>query len=176
MEPKPENSWSNKISVKKGDIGENLVRNLLERKGWIVYAPETSGAHAFDRLCVKDKKEMIIVEIKTKARMTKYRATGFNTSSLKTYKDIQEKHGVKVVVAFVDEGAGSIYGNELDKLLIEVKDGEHIYPKVIKDLTVFSLDNMVEFAKLSEEDIRHIKSYTVRNYDYARAGITLSTV
>ena len=168
MEPKPESLWDNKTEVKKGNIGEAIVRRLLEKWRWIVYAPETDGAHAFDRLCVRDKKEMMIVEIKTKARMTYYNGTGFNTSALQTYKDIQERHGLKVLILFVDEHTATVYGNYLDDISLPVKEGKYKYPLEVGKTTVFHLKNMRTVAKLQQEEIKAIKEYTRRNYSYER--------
>ena len=76
-------SWQDKEQVKKGDIGELIVREYLEKKGYIVYEPKTNGSHPFDKIAIKSKNDMIIVEVKTKARMNKFNATGFD---LKSYK------------------------------------------------------------------------------------------
>ena len=46
-------SWQDKIQVKKGNIGEKIVRNYLEKKGFIVYEPKTNGSHPFDKIAIK---------------------------------------------------------------------------------------------------------------------------
>ena len=41
-------NWNNKITVKKGNIGEQIIRNFFEKKGWIIYKPITNKAHWID--------------------------------------------------------------------------------------------------------------------------------
>ena len=45
-------SWEDKIQVKKGNLGENIVKDTLEKKGYVVYKCVTERAHAFDFLAV----------------------------------------------------------------------------------------------------------------------------
>src|SRR6056297_3145749 len=100
MELKMESLWSSRTEVIKGDYGENLVRKYLEKNGWIVYAPITDGPHAFDRLCVKDKKYIVIAEVKSKSRLNNLNATGFDYKHFEEYKLIQDVHNLNVFVFF----------------------------------------------------------------------------
>ena len=53
----------------KGEIGEQIVTQYLEKKGWIVYFQFTKNkAHAFDMLCTYNKEKVIALDVKTKAR------------------------------------------------------------------------------------------------------------
>ena len=74
------------IRLKKGEIGEGIVRSLLESKGWIVYCPFTKGAHAFDMIATLNKERAIALDVKAKARMNKYPATGINLDHYEQYK------------------------------------------------------------------------------------------
>ena len=156
--------WEDKTTVKKGNIGERLVLKFLEEKGFIVYEPITKSAHGFDKLAVKDKKVAIIAEVKTKSRMNKYEATGFNYKHYQEYKLISKKHNLPIFIFFVDEHLKSIYGNWLKLLEVE-KDG---FPLRICNDTIilFSLKNMIEVAKLSDNTCEELKKYSTRNYKY----------
>jgi len=164
MGMKPINSWDNKTTVIKGNIGEKLVLEFLEGKGFIVYEPATQSAHGFDKLAVKDKKLAIIAEVKTKARMNKYEATGFNVNHYEEYKFISQKHNLPIFIFFVDEHLKSIYGNWLTELEKEI-DG---FPLKINDgkIILFSLKNMREVAKISNEQCEELKINSTRNYEY----------
>ena len=94
-------SWADKIQVKKGDRGEEIVKTYLEKKGFIVYNPATSGAHAFDILAVKDKVKFVIAEIKTKPKMLKYNSTGFDIRNYNEYVTVQDKTGINVFIFFI---------------------------------------------------------------------------
>ena len=161
--------WEDKIQVKKGDYAEDIIHNYLESKGFIVYKPETDGAHGFDRLAVKNKKGMVIAEIKAKARMTNYEATGFDEKSYNEYKFIEKKHNIPVFIFFVDEGMKEIYGNWLRKLEEESEDDVK-YPNTSilrhKGIILFSLKKMIHIGYLSSEQIEFLKNHSSRNYDY----------
>jgi len=156
--------WENKIQVKKGNIGEELVLKFLEEQGYIVYKPITNSAHCFDNLAIKDKRTAIIAEIKTKARMTYIEATGFDYRYYKEYKFISEKYKLPIFIFFVDEHLKEIYGNWLSLLEKEV-DG---FPRKISNdkIILFSLKNMILISKLSVDKCEELKKLSTRNYDY----------
>ena len=83
-------NWNDRIQVKKGNLGEEIVLKKLEEKGYIVYKSITEKDHAFDFLAVKDKKVFIIAEVKSKARFNKFEATGIDIKSFEEYKYIYE--------------------------------------------------------------------------------------
>lgn len=159
-------NWKDKIQVKKGFYGEKIVRNYLEDRGWIIYIPYTNGPHAFDHLCVKDKRRIIIAEVKTKARMNKWNATGFNVKNYNEYLFIQNKYRIEIFIFFVDEYLKSIYGNKLSilKKPYRAKDGK--YPMIIKNIILFSLEVMKTISKISDEDSLYLKRHSSRHYDY----------
>lgn len=165
-------SWESRIEVQKGNRGERIVRDYLESKGWIVYEPKTQGAHAFDKLCVKDKKHMIIAEVKTKARMNKWNASGFNTSHYEEYLNIHNKYGIEIFIFFVDEKYKQIYGNKLSVLKQPYKASDGNYPMKVntqygKTVTIFSRDVMIDIATINDEDAQFLKEHSKRNYSYS---------
>jgi len=167
-------NWEDKPQVKKGNIGENIIRGYLESKGWVVYEPITDKAHGFDKLCMKGKQQLIIAEVKTKARLNILNATGFDNKHFKEYKYIRNKHGIEVFIFFVDEHLKKIYGNKLSVLEkpYKAKDGD--YPKLIANdkIIIFSLEVMHHVSNLSEGESNEIKKYNTRSYDYETGGVT----
>lgn len=161
-------NWEDRVTVKKGNYGERMVRDYLSSKGWIVYEPQTEGPHAFDKLCVKDKQHIIIAEVKTKARMNKWNATGFNKKSYDEYIFIQNKYSIDIFIFFVDEMMEQIYGNKLSVLSKGYKAEDGQYPLEIKNIILFSLDVMVKIADIANTDAEYLKSQSTRNYEYER--------
>ena len=143
------------------------MREYLERKGYIVYEPQTGGAHGFDKLAVLDKRQAIIAECKSKARRNKYADTGINIRHLEEYEYISNKHNLPVFIFFVDESIGKIYGNTLKRLLVPcVIDGKQ-YPSREKGIIYFPLINTKWVCDISSSEIELMKANATRNYEYA---------
>jgi len=160
-------NWQQKLTVKKGNLGEEIISRFLERKGYVIYSPETKDkAHAFDRLAIKDKEQIIIAEIKTKARRNKYADTGIDKRNYDQYVKIQNKYNIPVFIFFVDEMLKKIYGNWLSKLIIPIIIEGKQYPLILNNIIYFPLVNMIGIAELSEQQITELKKLSNRNYEY----------
>ena len=160
-------NWQQKLTVKKGNLGEEIISRFLERKGYVIYSPETKDkAHAFDRLAIKDKEQIIIAEIKTKARRNKYADTGINKRNYEQYIKIQNKYNIPVFIFFVDEMLKKVYGNWLSKLIIPIIIEGKQYPLILNNIIYFPLINMINIAELSEQQITELKKLSNRNYEY----------
>ena len=160
------NSWQSKPTVIKGNIGEELVREYLESKGYIVYEPKTNGAHGFDKLAILNKKQAIIAECKTKARRNKYPDTGIQIRHYEEYKYISDKHNLPVFIFFIDEMLGQIYGNKLEELVKPNKVGDKQYPSKENGIIYFPLANMKVVCGIAEKDAELLKDKSTRNYEY----------
>ena len=160
----------------KGAMGERIVRAVLEGAGWVVYQPMTEGAHAFDMLSIKDKDRAIAIDVKAKARMTYYHATGVNLKHFEQYKAFSERHNMPFWIIFVDEGMGAIYGNEIAELEQERRSEDgRVYPitktdKYGKQQRLWALEGMRTIRTLSEEEINYLKHVSQRNYEYEQAA------
>jgi len=165
------NSWQNKITVKKGNIGEDIVRDFLIGKGFIPYIPEVDGAHPFDKLCAsKDKKTVFIAEVKAKARRNYYPDTGIDIRSFNDYMNIKNKYNINIFIFFVDEMEKRIYGNWLSILTkrrkIKHKNKLIDYPKEEGGIIYFPIEVMKYISNLTEEQINILKETSTRNYKY----------
>ena len=159
------------ISLKKGRIGEDIVRRVLEQDRFVVYQPVTTGAHAFDMLAVKDKDYTIAVDVKTKPRRKYYRDTGINEDHYIIYKKFQDEHNIDFIIVFVDEVEKKIYGqtlNELDKPIY--KEG-HWYPWMQttgggKTIRYWHLDSMYVIGDVADNEAENLCELAQRNYEY----------
>jgi hypothetical protein len=163
-------NWENKITVKKGNFGEDIVRKSFEKKGYVVYKCITEKAHAFDFLAVKDKKVFLIAEIKSKARLNKFYATGIDTRHYNEYLVIMDNMKMDIILFFVDEHPKEerIYCQKLSILKIEKKIDNIKFPNttIARNITLFSLTDMIEVKKLNLEELQTLKTYSSRNYTY----------
>ena len=162
-------NWEDKKQVKKGNIGEGIMQRYLEEKGYVLYNPTTPGVHTFDNLAIKDKKNVVIAEAKTKARLTKYECTGIDIRHYEEYEYIRKKHRIPVFIFFIDEWLKEIYGNFLSLLTYERTINNITYPwyppwgKQI----LFPMCNMRRnIYTLTTEEAEGIKKYNTRHYAY----------
>jgi hypothetical protein len=155
-------------STKKGKIGEEIVRRWLEEHGWIVYEPKTENrSHAFDKLAIKDKKQLILIEVKTKARRNYYPDTGIDIKHYNDYKLISEKYNLPIFLFFVDEMMGEIYGGKLSSLEKRVKiSNNREYPLKQNGIIYFPLEKMHKIAILNTMKTFELKKLNTRNYEY----------
>ncbi len=163
-------AWQDKIQVKKGDLGEQIVKEALEKKGYTVYKCVTQGAHAFDFLAVKNKKVFLIAEVKSKARFNKFAATGVNVRNFEEYKYIHENQNIDVLLFFVDEHPKEerIYCQKLSILMQEKTVDGINYPNtaIASGKILFSLTDMVTVCKLNTAQLLELKNYSSRSYKY----------
>lgn len=155
------------IALKKGNIGEAIVKAHLERYGWCVFQPTSEGAHSFDMLCIKDKKKAIALDVKAKARMTHIHGTGIDQRHFVEYMEFSQKHCMPFYLAFVDESTGQIYGNSLHKLEEGYTEGQHYYPRMVGKQRIWNLHQMNFIANIPKEKIDELKKYSQRNYEYS---------
>jgi hypothetical protein len=156
-------------ALTKGEYGEKIVRRVFEQRGFVVYKPVTDGAHAFDALAIKGKRNCIAIDVKAKAMRNKYPDTGINIRHYNLYREFSEKHNMPFWVVFVDEMKAEIYGNTLEQLDI---------PRTIRGLNYpWNCDHgggtrywpvhcMVPIHRLSCDEVLELKQLSQRNHDY----------
>ena len=153
----------------KGAIGEIIVRQYLEKAGWVVYQPMTEGAHCFDMMCIKDKRTSVAFDIKAKARLNAWPATGVNQRHFEEYQAFSEKHNMPFWIVFVDEGCGEVYGNTIQQLEIKRVVKNNIYPRVMDwrpKIRLWPLEAMRPIAKLTSEQISALSKLNQRSYEF----------
>ncbi len=158
--------WNNKSEVKIGDMGESLVKDYFEKQGWVIYKPETEKAHPFDRLAVKGKDRLMIIEVKTKPHRLKYPDTGFDINHYDIYKNTSLKHNMEVFVAFVDPNKSKIYGNYLSILEEKTIINNTTYPLKYKGIIYFPLEKMILLSDIPDYISEMLMEMSDRNYNY----------
>lgn len=162
------------LSLRKGAIGEQVCRDILERKGWVVYQPATEGAHAFDMLAILNKQRAVAIDVKAKARLNHWRATGINQAHFETYKAFSEKHAMPFWLFFVDECEHAIYGNELSILETPVTIDGHLWPRVMKwkpPIRLWHLDQMRLVCSIDDAIAYELAELSQRSYAYTPSEV-----
>lgn len=154
--------FKNKIESLKGDIGERLIRDYLEKEEQVVlYKAITEKAHCFDYLAYKYNKFQYAVEIKTKPARTYYPDTGFDYKYYTKYKSASEELKLRVLVLFVDEIKGTVYGEYLDELdkprTLKIDDKFTKYPQIHNGIIYFPLDVMKTFFYINDTYLNQLK-------------------
>jgi len=144
---------------KKGQMGEEIIREFLEKKGWIVYFPFTKNkAHYFDILATKNKEKVIAVDVKTKARLNKWAAQGINLKSYNEYMKFIEKNKIPFYLIFIDDKSGDVHYADLKKL----GRGFPVTSKII----AWHLLHMKKLFNIGEVKIKELSELDQRNYLY----------
>jgi len=146
--------------LKTGRFGEHIVDEFLKQKGWVPYRPIEGVAHPFDRLAASpDKKNICIVEVKTKWRREAYADTGLNRRHFDDYMHITAKYGLPLFLTFVDAKKGTVYGNwwlELVKTRVPSDDawagGCEAYPWEQRGIVYFPLSAMKTLYVLTDAE------------------------
>lgn len=147
------------IALKKGEIGENIIRIFFEKKGWIVYFPFTKNkAHFFDMLCTYNKEKVIAVDVKTKARLNNWNAQGINVRSYNEYLNFVNTTKVNFYLIFIDDKNGEVYCADITKL------NNPIYPN--DEIIAWELKQMKYLFKITEQQINELTKFDQRNYNY----------
>jgi Holliday junction resolvase len=147
------------IALKKGELGEQIIRNYLEERGWVVYCPFTKDkAHYFDMLCTYNKEKVIAIDVKTKARLNKWNAQGINIKSYNEYLNFQNTTHVNFYLIFIDDKTGDVHLADLSKLQ------NHIY--INNNIIAWNLNDMQFLFKISDKEIQELSKYDQRNYDF----------
>lgn len=157
------------IAHQKGLLAEGIIENHLNSKGWVVY-PAPNESHAFDFLAVKNMKHAIALDVKAKARMNKYPATGIDTKYYNIYKNFSGRYNMPFWVVFVDEMQQTVYGNcltELDRK--RIVDGKQ-YPFELNSIRIWPLEAMIHIANINDDDSEKLKELNQRTHDYEPEG------
>jgi hypothetical protein len=150
-----------KKALKKGYLGEKIIQEYLEKKGWIVYFPYTKNkAHYFDILATKNKEKAIAVDVKTKARLNLWPATGINIKSYNEYLNFIKKTNIQFYLIFIDDKSGETHCANLKKL----KTCENIRPT--NKIIAWYLKDMKYLFTIKKEKIIELSKYDQRNYPY----------
>jgi hypothetical protein len=147
------------IALKKGDIGEKIIQEYLENKGWIVYRPFTKNkAHYFDILCTFEKEKVLAIDVKTKARFNKWEAQGINVKSYNEYINFIKTTNVPFFLFFIDDKNGDVHIADVTKL------DEPIYPTY--NIIAWHLSKMKFIFNIGIEAINELSKFDQRNYNY----------
>lgn len=148
-----------KTSLIKGEIGEEIVTEYLEKKGWIVYRPYTKDkAHYFDMLCTFQKEKTIAIDVKTKARLNKWNAQGINIKAYNEYLNFVHKTNVNFYLIFVDDKNGDVHSADITKLKNSIA--------VNNNIIAWPVTEMKHLFTISDKDINRISEYDQRNYKF----------
>ena len=152
-------AFKDKKETKKGDIGELIVRDWLEKNNYLVYSLNENKAHWFDFLCTEGKKKAFAIDVKTKARLNKWPAQGIDKKHFKDYLRYSEMYNMDFYLIFVDDKTGDVHKADINKL----KDK---YFEVNDNLVAWYLSDMDKLFTISKEEIEQLSFYDTRNYEF----------
>lgn len=150
-------NWEDKIEVKKGNIGEDIIQSFLENKGWIIYKPTTKNkAHFFDMVCTYNKDKIICIDVKTKARLNKWAAQGIDLKHYNNYIDAQKIMNTPFYIIFIDDKLGDVHLLDLTKGIKSFMVNEYIIAWYLKDMNYL--------FNIGDDKIKILSEFDSRNY------------
>lgn len=139
--------------LEAGKVGERIVHEFLRQKGLVPYCPPEDCKHPFDRLvATADKRQLCIVEVKTKPRREAYEDTGINHYHFDEYQAITSRYHIPLFLAFVDKRTGTMYGNWWHELVKPRAVTWHEYPMHDRGIVYFPLAAMRTLYVLSADE------------------------
>jgi hypothetical protein len=145
---------------KKGMIGESIVRNDLQSKGYQIMQFEKGEAHPFDMFCFNKKTQKhFLVEVKTKSRMKHYNMTGISVRHFSQYSAYIDKNSIDFWLFFVDHITGVIEAGKLQelRLLTMERHGGSV---------VWDRDFLRPIRRLTKDERMAIEQVSVGEFDF----------
>jgi hypothetical protein len=163
------NKWNDKVQVKKGDIGEEIIDTLLIEDGYHIFASLINGPHLFDRYAFNlEKNKHFYFDVKTKARLNNWEAQGVDEKHYLKYLQASDKLNISFYIFFIDENNGEIHLVDIKKL----KEKLFYIPMKKKNndkIVAWNLKDMKYIGKINDIDILNkLKNYNSRNYRIAQ--------
>jgi hypothetical protein len=158
----------------KGDYGELLFRDILEKKDYTVYTPKTKGAHPFDIIAVHkchktgEKKPVFAADVKTKPMRVFYSDTGISLNHYYTYLKFSKTHLMEFWLIFVDQNLGKIYGNTISKLDIPIVINSRAYPLNEGKTRYWPIESMLPIRLLTGDEIEELDRLSQINDKYKK--------
>ncbi len=113
------------------------------------------------------------MDVKAKARLNKYPATGINQKHFDEYLAFSEKHSMLFWVIFVDEMLMAVYGNEIAELekerVVEGRKYPFVLPTKGQPVRVWPLEAMKQIGTIDSETQEKLFGLSQRNYAYQSA-------
>lgn len=146
-------------ALKKGELGERIIREYLEGRGWVVYFPFTKNrAHYFDMLATKNKEKVIAIDVKTKARLNKWAAQGIDIRHYNEYMKMANSTGVPFFIVFIDDKTGDVHAQDIKKLSDPIRVNDKIM--------AWKLSQMVLLFNIGPDNISKLSLYDQRTYSF----------
>lgn len=148
------NNFTQLRTTKKGDFGEDIVRELLIKWGFTIY-PAPDESHPVDFLVWKDG-EFTAIDVKTYPRLFSKDCTGIDKADFVMYQRITTAHKMPVKLFFVDQFERKVYGHRLDYLAR--------FKKQSGTKVLFPLSAMIEAKTLTDEEVSRLTELSSINY------------
>lgn len=129
-------------STRKGNIGEEIVRDMLTGWGYTVYSPPAGRTHPIDFIAAKPD-ELTAIDVKTYPRLFLKPYTGIDAADWHTYINLPTQ-GAPVRLFWVDEFERMVYGQRIERLAKVVT--------FTKDKALFPLSAMTAVRSLTDAE------------------------
>lgn len=173
-----ENNFRNLQSVKKGDIGEEIIHKFLTIRGWNVNSINHNNAvrpHECDGYMTKIENGKFLIkafEIKTRPKLIKFDAQGLDINKVAKYDLIAEE--LELIFFFIDENDRTIRCSKYSKMnevsVQQEQFREIIYPNTSilskQKIKLYTTNTMQIIGYITEEQQKILKEESRINLKY----------
>lgn len=149
-------------STKKGEVGEELVKDFIEWEYGMVYSPPKKKPHVIDGTYYMSG-SFIPYEVKTKEERDLYPDYGIDYADYKKYKNLAVNHHVQLF--FVDYRIKKCVGGFLGDIDKEFCSDGKYYPKRGRTykgekMIYFPTELLETYFDLTEEECKSIEEFS----------------
>lgn len=152
-----DDSFENLKTTRRGNAGEDIVKEFLKEKGWFVFGRSFVGAYPVDGLALRPKDggfDLIAFEAKTYPRLFSCSQTGVDMADYYTYQEIAQV--IPLTIIFVDA---------FERCSYALSFREHLEKGVPKNGKVyFELELMKKLRVLTKAQLNSIGWIETANY------------
>ena len=146
-------NWNERNKVKIGDIGEDMIKDYLEKKGYIIYKPISNCSHPIDIISFNNTDSMSFNEVKVKPRRWRYNDTGVDLRSWRRYVKLINEYKTNLNIYFIDEYENCIYSIFLNDIY---KNGQYKV-STTDQIVYFDLEQTQFIRFLTHDEIELFK-------------------
>ena len=141
-------------NMEKGDLGEKIIHNYLNKKNLTVFSVQKENKPHFCDLFFMTQDDLIIAaDVKTCTKMDT-KASGIPRRQYLRYKKFRDTSGISFCIFFIDDESKEVH-------MVEIGVEEPF--RINREHVAWSLDNMLYLFSITEEEKENFQKIKQEN-------------